>query len=434
MYRHIITGCTTFLIFLVFQCVSCTANASELPLLKHVKRIVFLGDSITYAGGYVDYVQSYLKTHCAEHNYEIVDAGLPSETVSGLTEPGHAGGAFPRPVLSERLERVLTRTKPDLVFACYGMNDGIYYPFAEERFAQYRAGMLKLAEAVRAAGAQLVLLTPPPFDAVPIKGSTLPAGLSAYPQPYQGYDDVLSKYSQWLMEQGKRGWRVIDIHTPINRYLAKRRSTDAGFHLAGDGVHINSEGHWLIAEQILAYLGARSVDQVAAIDARANRVVRGSHCNLEVNPGYLLVSWQVSTPMPIDTQLGLSETDRKTAQERYDRRLLIVRNYGELPCLVTVNGSELAVLSRSQLASGISLLDYAASPMRKRSARLLERVHAQRAMLTDAWLTAIGHKRPGMPTGLAMERALDEAQKLHTEIQELAAPLLAVINVRPASP
>src|SRR4051812_15319311 len=60
-------------------------------------RIVFLGDSITHGGEYVTYLEAYLLTHFPEKHYEIIDVGLPSETVSGLSEPGHAGGAFPRP-------------------------------------------------------------------------------------------------------------------------------------------------------------------------------------------------------------------------------------------------------------------------------------------------------------------------------------------------
>ena len=80
---------------------------------------------------------------------EFLDLGLPSETVSGLTEPGHAGGAFPRPDLHERLDRVLEKTKPDLLVACYGMNDGIYYPFSEDRFAKYKEGMLFLRDTPR---------------------------------------------------------------------------------------------------------------------------------------------------------------------------------------------------------------------------------------------------------------------------------------------
>src|SRR6476660_7203779 len=102
------------------------AGASELP---NPGRIVFLGDSITHSGEYVTCLEAYLLTHFPERPYEIIDVGLPSETVSGLSEPGHAGGAFPRPNLHERLDRVLQKLNPNLVIACYGMNDGIYYPY-----------------------------------------------------------------------------------------------------------------------------------------------------------------------------------------------------------------------------------------------------------------------------------------------------------------
>ena len=70
-------------------------QAVLLKTLKHVKRILFLGDSNTYAGGYVDIVDAYLHRALPDRNIEIINIGLPSETVSGLTEPNHAGGAFP---------------------------------------------------------------------------------------------------------------------------------------------------------------------------------------------------------------------------------------------------------------------------------------------------------------------------------------------------
>src|SRR5258706_9890367 len=101
---------------------------AEPAVLKGAHRIVFLGDSITYSGQYIDYLESVLLARYPDQRYELLDLGLPSETVSGLSEPGHAGGQFPRPCLFERLDRVLAKTKPDIVFACYGMNDGIYYP------------------------------------------------------------------------------------------------------------------------------------------------------------------------------------------------------------------------------------------------------------------------------------------------------------------
>jgi hypothetical protein len=79
--------------------------ADERPLAG-VRRVVFLGDSITYAGQYIEFLEAYLRVKDPTLRCEFLDLGLPSETVSGLTEPGHAGGQFPRPDLHERLDRV----------------------------------------------------------------------------------------------------------------------------------------------------------------------------------------------------------------------------------------------------------------------------------------------------------------------------------------
>ena len=126
-----------------------------------VKRVVFLGNSITYAGQYVTAIDVYYRTHYPNQPIEFINVGLPSETVSGLSEAGHADGKFPRPDLHERLERVLAQTKPDLVFASYGMNDGIYLPFDETRFQQYKEGIEWLHNEVVKTGASIIHLTPP---------------------------------------------------------------------------------------------------------------------------------------------------------------------------------------------------------------------------------------------------------------------------------
>lgn len=104
-------------------------------------RIVFLGDSITHSGQYIDIVNACLRLQNPAAHRELLNLGLPSETLSGLSEPGHADGKFPRPDLHERLDRVLEQAHPTLVVACYGMNDGIYYPPSEERMAKFQEGM-----------------------------------------------------------------------------------------------------------------------------------------------------------------------------------------------------------------------------------------------------------------------------------------------------
>ena len=65
--------------------------------------MVVLGDSITYSGQYVDDVEAFLRTRSMMGGLEFLDLGLPSENVSGLSEPGHAGGKFPGPICTNAL-------------------------------------------------------------------------------------------------------------------------------------------------------------------------------------------------------------------------------------------------------------------------------------------------------------------------------------------
>jgi lysophospholipase L1-like esterase len=224
---------------------------AQSPFPPSVHRVVFLGNSITYAGAYVTYIDAYLSTRYPQQEWTFINVGLPSETVSGLSEEGHADGKFPRPDLHERLARVLTLTKPDLVFASYGMNDGIYLPFDEGRFQRFKDGINWLHNEVIKSGAQIIHLTPPVYDE--LRGGK------------KGYAAVLDRYSDWLLsQQATAKWSVIDVHSPMKRFLETHRKVDstfniAGFALADDGVHPGTVGHWIMAKSILLGLGEKAV-------------------------------------------------------------------------------------------------------------------------------------------------------------------------------
>lgn len=236
---------------------------AEAPFLKSGERVVFLGDSITHAGQYISLLDAHLRRALPGAAPELINLGLPSETCSGLSEPDHP---FPRPDVHERLDRALAKTKPDVVMVCYGMNDGIYYPFSEARFASFREGINLLIAKVRAAGARLVLMTPPPFDPEPLRkhGKLQPAEAEKHGWIgiYENYDDVLKRYSEWILEQGARVELVIDLHSAVNAYLIERRKADAAYVMSGDGVHLNDEGHRILAQTISAALGTGTLGAV----------------------------------------------------------------------------------------------------------------------------------------------------------------------------
>jgi lysophospholipase L1-like esterase len=211
------------------------------------KRVLFLGDSITQAGGYVAFTTYYLEKLHPTKDFDLLGLGLASETLSGLSEDGHAGGAFPRPCLFERLDRVLQKARPKVVFACYGMNDGIYLPLEKNRFAAFQAGVTQLIERCKKAGVeQIYLVTPPIYDFNPSKGEF-------------NYDTVLAEYARWETSLTLPGVHLIDLHT------AMRKARDARtVPFSGDKVHPGDDGHLLMARTILTALGVKVPDESLA--------------------------------------------------------------------------------------------------------------------------------------------------------------------------
>lgn len=283
------------------------SQAAENDFPLNAKRILFLGDSITHSGGYVAWIETQLRLQGVDPLPEIINIGLSSETASGLSEPGHP---FPRPAVHERLDRALTKLKPNVVVACYGMNDGIYFPLGEERFAAYRTGINKLVEKCHQADAKVILVTPPPFDPLPLKdkGKLKPAGEKeyAYFGMYENYNDVLTAYAKWIMQQGDRVAMVIDIHTPLMEYTAEQRKTNPKFTHAGDGIHPGAAGHRIMGEAILRAWG---FDETIEPDAALLKLVR-SRTNL-LHDAYLS---HVGHKRPgVRAGLPVEEANEKTA-------------------------------------------------------------------------------------------------------------------------
>lgn len=229
------------LLFFALIWVSSWSSAQvTIPAETLAGRVLFLGDSITFSGDHLFNLQLLLKARHPKLGSEFLNLGLPSETVSGLSEKGHADGRFPRPHLAERLDRVLEATKPDLIIAAYGINCAIYQPFSEERFAAYQKGFQDLQARSKKESVPIIFLTPWPYDAQ--------KGPEAIPADY---DQVLARYRDWLLAQRANHWSVIDVHQPLKKELAELRKSQSEAAFTRDGIHFNSAGSWQ-ATRVLA--------------------------------------------------------------------------------------------------------------------------------------------------------------------------------------
>jgi lysophospholipase L1-like esterase len=164
------------------------------------------------------------------------------------------------------LDRALAKVKPQVVVVGYGMNDGIYHPFDEQRFAAYQKGITELAGKVRATGAKLVLLTPPAFDPAPMReaGKLRPADAEqfAWFAIYEDYDQVMDRYAKWMLSQHEQADLVVDLHTPLKEFLTLQRAKDPAYRMSDDGVHFDRSGHEVLGRAILAATQMEPVEQI----------------------------------------------------------------------------------------------------------------------------------------------------------------------------
>ncbi len=212
---------------------------SCLSIIEAKETILILGDSITFANHWVTDLATTMQATPKYKDADFINVAVPSETVSGLSENGHAGGRFPRPCIHDRLTNVLTQTKPTLILACYGMNDGIFQNFDESRFTAWQNGLKRLEKQAKAIKTPIIFITPFPFDPINTPND---------------YDTVLKKYGDWLSEQKKQGWNVINIRPGLIKAIQKRAKENPSFNYAGDKVHPDPEGHRLMAIEVIKQL------------------------------------------------------------------------------------------------------------------------------------------------------------------------------------
>ena len=254
------------IIFLLFSSLLFAQDNKSILLIG--ERILILGDSITMDGTYVSFMEYYLESFYPHNKFDIISIGLGGETTCGLTEPGH----FKRPCIFSRLDSALSEIKPKLVFACYGMNDGLYNPQSPERFQAFKDGILKLIKKIKEAGAKVIILTPPVFDPLHIQGKVLKDNETGYTfsKPYFKYDNVLTDYSNWIMNLNIEDVQTIDLHTPMKKYLLKRHKENPSFFINKDGIHPTPFGHLFMTDIILDKIGIPL--HIENLDNEFNRV------------------------------------------------------------------------------------------------------------------------------------------------------------------
>jgi len=208
--------------------------------LTGVKRIVFLGDSITAGGerpgGYVWLVRHYLNTIYPKAGITVINSGISGHKSTDMLA---------------RFDRDVIQKRPDLVFISVGVND-VWHGFYDNHPAgdgplgikveDYQANVLKMVHLAQAQKARVFLMQ-----------ATLIGEDVTHAENKKAivYNEALRHVATETHST------LVDLQNPfrslVSAYRASTHSTQN--FLTVDGVHMNESGNFLMAQTVLSALG-----------------------------------------------------------------------------------------------------------------------------------------------------------------------------------
>jgi len=206
------------------------AAQSDVFLLKDGDSIVFLGDSITQAGGGPEGYVTLFKSFCDVNGYDVkvINAGIS----------GHKSNQ-----MLERLQKDVLDHKPTWVSISCGVND-VWHQFNPQlkgvELPDYKKNMTEIIDRCQKAGAKVLLLTATPiFEDLNSKEN-----------------ETLRPYNEFLRELAKEKKIVLcDLNKIFEEWYQKK--LDKENLMTTDGVHMNPRGNRVMASAIAKALGAK---------------------------------------------------------------------------------------------------------------------------------------------------------------------------------
>ena len=398
----------------LLACSAALSAADEFPF-KEGDRVMFLGDSITEQYQYSSYMELYLSTHFPKWKLSFLNAGIGGDTATG------GANRYQSHVLDE---------KPTVVTINFGMNDGGYGAFDENRNKGYVENTAKMLKLSQAAGVRVVLMSPNAVD-------------PRIQERFKLYLETQKQFYAPLKEiAASNGAAFVDQYA-ITRMGVEKMAADQAKDVVPfpDGFHTGPSGGLFMAHAILTGLKAPAVVSDVAVPATGD--VQATRCavsNVQRNGSSVSFDrLDEGLPMPVmkdwDTLLP------------YVNNLRDLNWYGVkvagLPAgkyAVSIDGVEVGKYSADELAAGVNLGNLRVGPVYDQSQKVFDAINQKnnlvrgrffgviRAPIPD-WLADVAAERK--PKELAKRRQqIDEQQ---AEVQKLAMPVKHRWEIKPAS-
>ncbi len=351
-------------LLLVFLAISTLFANAQQPVFKTGDRVCFIGNSITYNGGFFHQIALYYATRYPDMKLDIINCGVPGNVAAQVIA---------------RMDSDILINKPTVAVVKLGMNDvdktlyttqAATQPGIAEKRQQaldtYRKNYEIIINTLLQYKCRVILQTPTIYDEN--------AALADVRLP--GRNGALKICAGYVKAFGmKYGLRVVDYWTPMDEIGRKYQEADSTKTIIGpDRVHPGQMGHFVMAYEFL-----NSTEQKAIVSSLSINIghsakdifINGNHPAITTIGNKTSFEWKENAlPFPVvkDAQPALALVP---FVETLDQEIVKIADLSTGNYKLTIDAIPVGVFSNKQLNEGINLSQNTATPQYKQAANIL---------------------------------------------------------------
>lgn len=352
--------CILLMLSAVFSCQLMAQTAT----FKNNDRICFIGNSITYMGGYHHNIALYYATRFPQEKIAVFNCGI--------------GGNVAANVIA-RMDSDILVNKPNWAAVKLGMNDVRKDLYTKEAAAKpnvqqlrqdaldvYRKNYELIIQTLLQKNCRVILQTPSIYDET--------AALADVRLP--GRNNALQIAAGYVKELGaKYKLPVVDYWTILNTLTQQVQSKDSTATLIGaDRVHPGAVGHFIMAYAFLEATAGPSVVSDITVDAAKNTTPVSRNAKLSDwvpnEKGFTCTVLEQALPFPAGKEVA-GALQLVPFGEEFNKERITVKGLTAGRYKLLIDGKLVGVYTHEAWATGIDLAGNAGTPQFQQAQQVL---------------------------------------------------------------
>ncbi len=338
-------------------------------------RVCFVGNSITHAGYYHNFVNLYYQLHYPEMPIETFNCGVAGNSAANVIK---------------RMNVDVLNKKPTVATLMLGMNDvnrDLYSTITTDTsilnarirsIELYKKNVEIIVENFVKNNVYIIILTPSIYD----------QESNSKAQNMFGVNDALGICTEYLKGLSKKyNTKIVDFNGEMNLLNRRILPQNPDFKLAGsDRIHPDVWGHFIMANIFLKTLESPKVVSSVEIDFKGKKLIEKQNCevnNLKIQKSQLTFDClEKSLPFPIDEKFkqALSYVN---FEKDYNQEPLKIKNLTKGKYLLKIDDETIDTLTNIDFSKGINLAKYQNTPQYKQSTLIYKLSMERHALIAN---------------------------------------------------